>query len=96
MRVPALAAAFCLAASAVVCAQERALKPESQVKLRKSAYALMNYNFSSLENMVREKKPYNRDEAVRNADFVAMLSTVPKGFFGEGTDKGETRAKPEI
>ena len=71
-------------------------KPEDQIKLRKSAYALMNYNFSSLENMVREKKPYNKDEAVRNADFVAMLSTVPKAFFGEGTDKGETRAKPEI
>lgn len=71
-------------------------KPEDQIKLRKSAYALMNYNFSSLENMVREKKPYNKDEAIRNADFVAMLSTVPKAFFGEGTDKGETRAKPEI
>jgi cytochrome c556 len=26
---------------------------------------------------------------------VALLSSVPKDFFGEGTDK-ETRAKPEI
>lgn len=91
IRYFALAAAF-VAFSAL--AQQP--KPEDQVKLRKAAYSLMNYNFASLENMVKEKKPYNKDEAVRNADFVAMLATVPKAFFGEGTDKGETRAKPEI
>src|SRR5258706_15704558 len=76
--------------------QAQVLKPESQIKLRQSAYTLMNYNFASLDNMAQEKKPYNKDEAVRNADFVAMLSSVPKGFFGDDTDHGHTRAKPEI
>ncbi|MGE5617204.1 MAG: c-type cytochrome [Bacillota bacterium] len=71
-------------------------KPESQIKLRKAAYDLMNYNFDNLDNMASGKKPYNREESIRNADFVAMLATVPRMFFGEGTDKGETRAKPEI
>ena len=71
-------------------------KPESQIKLRKAAYDLLNYNFDSLDNMVRNKKPYNKEEAIRNADFVAMLAPVPRTFFGEGTDQGETRAKPEI
>jgi cytochrome c556 len=57
----------------------------------------MGYNFASLGAMVQDKKPYNKEEAVRNADFVAMLSDVPKEFFGEGSDKGEhTEAKPEI
>ena len=83
MRVPALAAAFCLAASAVVCAQERALKPESQVKLRKSAYALMNYNFATLDAMAEGKRPYDKEEAGKAADWVANLSEVPKKFFGE-------------
>jgi cytochrome c556 len=72
------------------------VKAEDQIKLRKSAYALVGYNFASLNAMSQEKKPYNKDEAIRNADFVALLATVPKGFFGEGTDKGETKAKPEI
>jgi len=97
MRVPALAAAFCLAATAVAFAQERALKPESQVKLRKSAYALMNYNFATLDAMAEGKRPYDKEEAGKAADWVANLSEVPKKFFGEGTDKvGETRARPEI
>jgi cytochrome c556 len=55
----------------------------------------MNLNFSNLDAMATDKKPFNRDEAARNAEFVALLATVPKGFFGEGTDK-DTRAKPEI
>ena len=32
---------------------------------------------------------------MRNADIVSLLSSIPKSYFGEGTDK-DTRAKPEI
>ena len=39
----------------------------------------------------------SKEEAVRYADLLAQVATVPKAMFGEGTDKvGETRAKPEI
>src|SRR5215831_467006 len=86
-----------LLASTALAAVAQQPKPEDEIKLRKSAYALMGYNFSSLGAMAQEKKPYNKEEAIRNADFVALLSTVPKTFFGEETAKGEnTRAKPEI
>ena len=95
MKNAAIAAALCLAATAWVASAQQ-VKPENQIKLRKSAYALMNYYLGSLAAMAEEKKPYNKDEAARNADMIAMLSDVPKGFFGEGTDKGETKAKPEI
>lgn len=71
-------------------------KPEDQLKLRKSAYALMNYALGGLTGMVEGKRPYVRDEAIRQADLLAQLSPLPQGLFGEGTDKGETRAKPEI
>jgi cytochrome c556 len=87
-------AALVLAVTAVpVVAQQ--MKAENQVKYRRAAYQLMNLNFGSLEAMADNKKPFNREEAARNAEFVALLATVPKGFFGEGTDK-DTRAKPEI
>lgn len=89
--VAVLALAAAVATDA--CAQ---LKPEDQIKLRKSACALMGFNMGSLGAMAQERKPYNKDEAIRNADFVAMLATVPKNFYGEGTAKGETKAKPEI
>ena len=96
MKPIALAAALFLAASAVT-ASAQPLKPEKEIQLRQSAYALMGYNFANLGAMAQDKKPYNKDEAARNADFVAMLAEVPKGFFGDGTDHGrDTKAKPEI
>ena len=96
MKFAALATVL-FASSLPALAQQPPLKPEKQIELRQSAYALMGYNFGSLAQMAQEKKPYNKEEATRNADFVAMLSDVPKGFFGEGTDKGhDTKAKPEV
>jgi cytochrome c556 len=71
-------------------------KPEDQLKQRKSAYAVIGYNFASLGAMAQDKKPYNKEEAMRNAALVATLSDYPKNFFGEGSDKGESKAKPEI
>ena len=87
-------AAVILAATAVA-VQAQQVKLEDQVKYRRAAYTLMSLNFGSLGAMAQDKKPFNKDEAIRNADFVAMLSTVPKLYFGEGTDK-DTKAKPEI
>jgi cytochrome c556 len=84
-----------LAIAVAIPAFAQQMKAENQVKYRRAAYQLMNLNFGSLEAMAENKKPFNKDEAARNAEFVALLSTVPKGFFGEGTDK-DTRAKPEI
>lgn len=93
MKKQVIVAAFTLAAAF---AAEAQIKAETQIKQRRSGYAVMNFNFSSLAAMAEEKKPFNRDEAARNADLVAALSDYMKGFFGDGTDKGETKAKPEI
>jgi len=93
MKKSAIAALVLAAAAIPVLAQQ--MKPENQIKYRRAAYQLMNLNFASLDAMVENKKPFNKDEAARNAEFVALLSSVPKDFFGEGTDK-DTKAKPEI
>ena len=92
MRKSAIAAVI-LAATAV--AAQAQVKLEDQIKYRRAAYTLMSLNFGSLGAMAQDKKPFNKDEAIRNADFVAMLCTVPRQYFGEGTDK-DTKAKPEI
>ena len=91
-----LTAAAIVLASTALAAVAQQPKPEDEIKLRKSAYALMGYNFASLGAMAQEKKPFNKDEAARNADFVALLATVPKTFFSEDSKKGETKAKAEI
>jgi cytochrome c556 len=72
------------------------MKPEAQIKQRQAGYRVLGYNFGSLDAMVEGKKPYNKDEAVRNANLAAAIADYPRNFFGEGTDKGETKAKPEI
>ena len=89
------AIAALVVATVALPALSQQMKAENQVKYRRAAYQLMNLNFGSLDAMAENKKPFNKDEAARNAEFVALLATVPKGFFGEGTDK-DTRAKPEI
>ena len=93
MRKSAIAAAILAATAVAVQAQQ--VKLEDQIKYRRAAYTLMSLNFGNLGAMAQDKKPFNKDEATRNADFVAMLCTVPKGYFGEGTDK-DTKAKPDI
>jgi len=92
MKKSAIAAIALLAAAPAL---SQNVKPENQIKFRRAAYTIMNLNFASLEAMVENKKPYNKDEAVRNADIVSLLAPIPRNYFGEGTDK-DTRAKPEI
>jgi len=92
-----LAAAVAAASLAMLSAEAQTPKPEDQVKLRKAAYSLMGYTFGSMAAMAEGKRPFAKDEAARNAELLAHLATIPKGFFGEGSDKaGETRARPEI
>ena len=89
-------AAAALAAAVSLPAVAQQAKPEDQIKQRRSALAVIGYNFSSLAAMAQEKKPYAKDEAARNAQLVAALAEYPRQFFGEGTDKGETKARPEL
>ena len=72
------------------------VKPEDAIKLRQSAMKLISYNLGSIGAMVNDKKPYNKDEAIRNATRVEVLSTQPFEFFIAGSDKGETKARPDI
>ena len=95
MKKPALAAAAAVAAAAFAVAQAQ-VKPEDHIKQRRAGYAVLGFNFANLAAMAQEKKPYNRDEAARSADLVAALSDYPQGHFTEGTDKGDTKARPEI
>jgi cytochrome c556 len=95
MRKKWIAAAAC-AALTMMAAEAQTPKPEDQIKLRKAAYSLMNYSFGALAAMAEGKRAFNQEEALRNAELLAQLAGVPRGFFGEGTDKGETRARPEV
>ena len=71
-------------------------KPEDAVKYRKASFTVMAAHFGRLGAMANGKAPYDAKAAADNAELVATLAKLPWAAFGEGTDKGETRAKPEI
>lgn len=91
-----LAIALLGIAGIVAFSAQAQMKPEDAIKLRQSAMKLIGYNFGSIGAMVNDKKPYNKDEAIRNAGRVDALSSQPFEFFIAGSDKGETKAKADI
>lgn len=77
-------------------AQAQFAKPEDAVKYRKASFNVMAAHFGRLGAMASGRAPYDAKLAAENAEVVATLAKLPWAAFGEGTDKGETRAKPEI
>ena len=77
-------------------AQAQFAKPEDAIKYRKASFTVMSSHFGRLGAMASGRAPYDAKLAAENAEVVATLSKLPWAAFGEGTDKGETRAKPEI
>ena len=88
--------AACLTAAALVPAHAQFAKPEDAVKYRKASYTVMAAHFGRLGAMANGRVPYDAKLAAENAEFVVALAKLPWTAYGEGTDKGETRAKPEI
>jgi cytochrome c556 len=77
-------------------AQAQFAKPEDAVKYRKASFTVMAAHFGRLGAMANGRIPYDAKAAAENADVALTLSKLPWAAFGEGTDKGDTRAKPEI
>lgn len=71
-------------------------KPEDAIKYRKSALFVMQQNFSRVAAMAAGKAPFDPKVAAESAAVAEFMSKLPWAGFGEGTDKGETKAKPEI
>ena len=71
-------------------------KPEDAVKYRKASFTMIGAHFGRVGAMVNGRVPFDAKVAAENVDLVADLAKWPWTAFGEGTDKGETRAKPEI
>ncbi len=85
-----------LALTLAIPAQAQFAKPEDAIKYRKASYTVMATHFGRLGAMASGRAPYDAKAAADNAELVVTLSKLPWAAFGEGTDKGDTRAKPEI
>jgi len=71
-------------------------KPEDAIKYRQSALFVMSQHFGRVGAMANGRVPFDAKVAAENADIVAQIAQLPWAAFGPGTDKGTTKAKPEI
>ena len=71
-------------------------KPEDAIKYRQSAMALQGATLSQVFAMANGRVPFDAKVAAENIEIVAMLNRLQFRAFVEGSDKGNTRAKPEI
>lgn len=77
-------------------AQAQFAKPEDAVKYRKNSLFVMQQHWARVGAMATGKVPFDAKQAQENMEVVSTLAKLPWAAFGEGTDKGDTRAKPEI
>lgn len=91
------AAALCLALTSSTLAVAHSSKEEPMQAYRQSYWALVAMNFGPIGAMLKGDMPWDDAKVAAFADNVAGMATVDVGrAFGPGTEKGKTRAKPEI
>jgi cytochrome c556 len=89
-----------LAASAVAallaCGQAAAQfkNADDAIEYRQGALAVMGNHFSRIGAMASGKVPFDAKAVQANADLVATLAKLPWSAFIEGSDKGDTNARP--
>ena len=71
-------------------------KPEDAIKYRKASFSVMGTHFGRLGAMAQGKVPFDAKAAAENADIVASMAKLPWAAFVDGSDTGDTKAKPEI
>jgi cytochrome c556 len=94
-----LVASFVLAAataSLALSAHAQFAKPEDAIKYRKAVMTLQGAHFGRIAAMANGRVPFDAAAVVENATVLEMVTRLPLAGFTPGSDKGETRAKPEI
>ena len=96
MRLWSLAAS---AAAALLCCGPAAAQfknADAAIEYRQGALAVMDNHYDRIGAMVKGKAPFDAAVAQANADLVVTLAKLPWSAFIEGSDKGDTNARPEI
>lgn len=94
-RLPLAALAATCVATALPAAAQFA-KPEDAVKYRQSAMALQGATLGRVFAMANGRVPFDAKVAAENIEIIAMLNKLQFAAFVDGTDVGNTRAKPTV
>ena len=92
-------ASFVLAAAAITLAAPASAqfaKAEDAIKYRKATMTLQGTHFGRVAAMASGRVPFDAKVAADNAAVAETISKLPWAAFVDGSDKGDTKAKPEI
>lgn len=78
------------------CLAHAQVKPDDAIKYRQSVYRVMAWNFGPMAAMAKGETPYNKEVFAKHAANVEFVSKLAIDGFLPGSDKGDTKAKPEI
>ncbi|MBC5783021.1 cytochrome c [Ramlibacter sp. USB13] len=71
-------------------------KPEDAIKYRRAGFTVLASHFGALGAMANGRAPFDAAAAARHADVISLVSHLPFAGFVPGSDKGETRADPQV
>jgi cytochrome c556 len=71
-------------------------RAEDAIRYRKASFVVMQAQLARISAMVNGRQPFDAKAASESAEIVAVLSRLPFEAFSAGTDKGDTRAKPQV
>ena len=91
-----LVSALALTLSGLAGAQSMFSKPEDAIRYRQSALFVMGQHFGRVGAMVQGRVPFDAKTAADNIAIAESMSHLPWAAFTEGSDLGDTKAKPEI
>lgn len=94
-----IAASLVLAAAAITLSapvQAQFAKPEDGIKYRKAALTVMATHFGRVAAMANGRMPFDAVAIASNAAIAESMSKLPFHGFVDLSDKGETKARPEI
>jgi cytochrome c556 len=95
-RSMSMAAAFCAGVCIALPAAAQFAKADDAIKYRKAGMSMMSTHFGRVAGMAAGKIPFDAKVAADNAEIATMMSKLPYAGFIDGSDKGDTKAKPEI
>jgi cytochrome c556 len=71
-------------------------KPEDAIKYRQSVMFVQGQHLGRVAAMANGRVPFDAKVAADNAEIATAMSKLPFAAFIDGSDKGNTKAKPEI
>ena len=91
-----IALAVIASGAGVVGSAQAQQKPEDVIKYRKAVMTVQAWNMRPLALMVKGQQPYDAALFAWYAGVIQSTSFMLPDAFAAGSDKGDTRAKPEI